>query len=251
AAAARPGPTFRTFAHNDIERAGERAARHLRGNPNAIVWLVSESVFSMDGDLADLPALAALRDRLGRAALLLDEAHATGILGPGGAGLDAAHGHVADVIVSTASKALGSLGGIISGPHEAIAAIHNFARSHIYSTAPPPTQAAAIGAALEVIHNEPQRRERLAALVRRVRESLREAGWDVEIQTEHPTPIIPLIVGGADEAIALAAQLREQGFFAPAIRPPTVAPNTARVRLSLHCDLSDEELGRLVEVVRR
>jgi len=158
-------------------------------------------------------------------------------------------GHAADVAVSTASKALGSLGGIITGPAGVCAAIENFARPFIYTTAVPPAQCAAIVKALDVIGREPERRERLVAISRRVREGLRERGWDAAPFDTDPTPIVPLVVGESERAVELAERLREAGFDAPAIRPPTVAPGTARVRLSLHAGLTDGEVAGLLRVL--
>ena len=242
--------TLRTFAHKDAARAHELAEHHLAQSPETTVWLVTDSVFSMDGDTADLRPLASVRESLaGRVCLIVDEAHATGVLGPGGAGLDARAGHIADITVSTASKALGSLGGIVAAPGCVCESIENFARAYIYTTAVPPTQAAAIDAALDVIGSEPQRRERLAAISRRLRASLQVSGWPVAAFETDPTPIIPLIVGESERAIELAGRLRDAGFNAPAIRPPTVAPNAARVRLSLHAQLSDDQLDQLLNAL--
>jgi 8-amino-7-oxononanoate synthase len=242
--------TLRTYAHNDAGRASELADRHLAQAPESTVWLVTDSVFSMDGDTADLPALARVRDSFdGRACLITDEAHATGILGPDGAGLDARFGHPSDIVVSTASKALGSLGGIVSARAIVCEAIENFARAFIYTTAVPPTQAAAIDAALDVIRDEPERRERLATISRRLRSGLRAQGWPVAPFETDPTPIVPLVVGESEMAIGLSMRLRDAGFAAPAIRPPTVAPGSSRVRLSLHADLTDDQIDRLLAVL--
>ncbi len=244
--------TFRTFAHNDANRAHELASRHLAQSPESTVWIVTDSVFSMDGDTADLPALAQVRDNLnGRACLITDEAHATGILGANGAGLDAQQGHIADIVVSTASKALGAQGGIITAGQTVAETINNFARSHIYTTAIAPAQAAAIDAALDIIEQEPQRRERLTQITRRVRNQLAEQGWPVAPFDTDPTPIIPLITNESEAAIELARHLEDHGFAAPAIRPPTVAPGSARVRLSLHAGLTDDEIDRLIKATQR
>ena len=241
---------FRAFAHRNASRAHELAERHLAQAPESTVWIVTDTVFSMDGDIADLPALAKVRDSLaGRACLIVDEAHATGVIGANGAGLDAMAGHVADVAVSTASKALGSLGGVVTASETVCAIIENFARAYIYTTAVPPTQAAAIDSALDIIEAEPERRERLASISRRVRDELRQQGWPVAPYESDPTPIVPLIVGQSERAIELSMLLHEQGFNAPAIRPPTVAPGAARVRLSLNTRLTDEDIPRLMKAI--
>jgi 7-keto-8-aminopelargonate synthetase-like enzyme len=246
--------TIRTFPHADLARAESIAARWLERSENAAVWLVAESVYSMDGDVADLPALAALRDRLAAkapagAALILDEAHATGVLGPGAAGLDAAHGHLADVVISTVSKALGGLGGLVTGPPEVIAAIDHFARAFIYTTGATPPQAAVIAAALDVLRDEPERQSLLADRIRRVRAALRAAGWPVETAETHPTTIIPLVVPSSEDALALAARLSNAGIHAPAIRPPTVPRNAPRVRISLSLAQPEEAVDRLLTLL--
>ena len=179
---------------------------------------------------------------------MVDEAHATGLLGHTGAGL-AEHQLVAgsiDVTVSTASKALGSLGGLITGPQPVIDTLINEARPFIYSTGIPPTQAAAIEAAGELIESEPQRRQRLIQLSDDLRHRLQAAGWPVG---DDPTPIIPLVVGTASAALALAERLSDAGFYAPAIRPPTVRAGSARVRLSLRCDLDEAQMALLAEAI--
>lgn len=251
--------TMRAFPHRDAARAGDIGARHLQRDPDAIVWLTTDSVFSMDGDLADLGQLAALRASLnklardrggvGGACLIVDEAHATGVLGECGAGVDELAGHVADIAISTAGKALGSLGGVITGPREVVEAIDNFARPFIYSTAVPPTQLACIDAALDVLRDEPGRRRRLQEIIESVRTRLREQGWPVADAATDPTPIVPLITGDVEAAQSLARRLRERGLHAPAIRPPTVARGAARVRLSLHAGLTDGEIDRLLDAL--
>ncbi len=242
-AAGASGATVRVYPHGNLDKLdrllGRGAARRQ--------LIVTDSVFSMDGDSADLPALCELRDRHG-AILLVDEAHATGVLGETGAGLAEAQ-HVAgrmDVVISTASKALGCLGGMVTGPRLVIDTIVNTARPFIYTTAAPPMQAAAINAALDVVRDEPDRRRRLHDLSARLRRELRRHRWPV---ADDPAPIIPLIVGGAAAACALSDRLAEAGFCVPAVRPPTVAPGSARLRISLRCDLDDNDLRRLIDAV--
>lgn len=242
--AAAQGAAMRTFPHGALPRLADLLRAHHRESPRSARFIVTDSVFSMDGDVADLSRLAELRDAFD-AALIVDEAHATGVLGPTGAGADA--NHLADITISTASKALGALGGLVTGPRLVIDWLVNAARPFIFTTAAPPPQIAAIDAALDLVEREPQRRRRLSDLVRNVRAGLRAAG--VEVRSD-PTPIIPIVVGVAERAVALADFLRARGIEAPAIRPPTVAPSTARVRLSLHCELSDEDVQRLCRAVR-
>ena len=247
--AAQAGPGLvRVFAHRHVqklERLLERTS--VRGRRIANRVIVADSVFSMDGDCADLPALCELRDRYD-AVLVVDEAHATGVLGASGSGL-AEHQQVADridVTVSTASKALGALGGIVTAPQAVIDTLINRARSFIYTTAAPPTQAAAIDAGLDVVRDEPERRQRLAELARRLRAMLADQGWSLP-EAQPPTPIVPLVVGEAEQALALSRRLEEQGLLAPAIRPPAVAAGTARVRLTLRSDLADSDIDRIAD----
>lgn len=234
-------------------------------------FIVTDSVFSMDGDCADLPALCDLAQRY-NAILIVDEAHATGVLGPSGAGLCEEQG-VQDrvhVVISTASKALGGLGGLITARQEVIDTIINTARPFIYTTAVPPAQAAAIAAALDVLRQEPQRRHRLLDMSRHLRRELTRLGWPLPgapapgsspargsspgstrgtPSEPPPTPIFPLIVGSAQAALQLAQHLQNEGILAVAIRPPTVPPGTARVRLSLRADLEDADLDCLIRAL--
>jgi len=246
------GTTVRTFAHNDVMRARTVAYKHLEKHPDATVLLVTESVFSMDGDLAPIAELAKLRDEINGSthascALILDEAHATGILGETGAGLDEAAGHVADITVSTASKALGALGGMICGPSQAIETVINFGRAFIYSTGAMPIQAAAISEAIDILRDEPDRRARLVEISKAVRDALAPLG--VRPFETDPTPIVPVVIGDPEKARATHERLARAGIFTAFIRPPTVPPNSSRLRLSLHCGLTAEEIGRITEAI--
>ena len=242
---------LRTFPHLDLARAEELLMRHAKGRR----FLVTDSVFSMDGDCADLPALCGLADRCD-ASLIVDEAHGTGVLGDDGSGLASAQGvakrvytcGTGGVVVSTASKALGSLGGIITAAKPIIDLIINKARPFIYSTAIPPAQAASIIAALDVIQSEPTRRQLLTQLAHAAHESLAELGWPIDTHATL-TPILPLIVGDEQAALHLQAKLYHAGVFAPAIRPPTIAPGQCRVRLSLRSDLMQADMTRLFAAI--
>jgi len=245
---------FRTFPHLDYSRAERLLQRHRESaEADTNAFLVTDSVFSMDGDSADLPALCDLADRYD-AVTVVDEAHGTGVLGETGAGLAEAQ-DVADridITISTASKALGGLGGIVTAAAPVIDTLISKARPFIYTSAVPPSQAATLLAALDVVREEPQRRQRLAAIIAQVREALNLPGGFIPGGTlPGGTPILPLVTGSAASALALAEQLRDAGILAVAIRPPTVAPGTARVRLSLRADLSDEDVAGLIRVVGR
>ncbi|MEM1208966.1 MAG: 8-amino-7-oxononanoate synthase [Planctomycetota bacterium] len=248
------GAALRTYPHatpddlRGLDKLARLLDRHASDpkHADACRFVVTDAVFSMDGDLAPLPELAEVAERFA-AYLLVDEAHATGLLGRTGAGLieatDTAHRVTA--ANTTASKALGGLGGAVTASATIIDAIVNRARPLIYSTAPPPTQVAAIDAALDVVANEPQRRHRLAEITARVR----QAAALPPVPADRSTPIVPLVVGAPAAALSLAKRLAHAGFLAPAIRPPTVKPGSSRVRLSLRADLTNDDIDRLVAAI--
>ncbi|MCU1335216.1 MAG: hypothetical protein JWO19_797 [Bryobacterales bacterium] len=204
-------------------------------------FLVTESVFSMDGDLTPLAEYTK-----SGAALIVDEAHAVGLYGERGSGLieHAGIGDAVFVSVNPAGKALGVAGAFVAGPAWALEYLEQRARPFIFSTAAPPAVAAALDASLDLIAAEPERRERVRSLARYLRERLTEAGIAVP---SCDSPIIPLIIGENDRAVAVAAALQEAGFDVRAIRPPTVPPGTARLRVSVNVGLSEEILDRFVE----
>ena len=220
------------FPHNDV-KALERLLREDTGTGQKFV--VVESLFSMDGDRAPLAEYAELC-RAASAEMIVDEAHAVGVYGECGRGLA---GEVF-VSINTAGKALGVSGAFVAGPADAIEYLIQRARPFIFSTAPPPAIAAALEASLEVIVNEPERRERLLARARYLRKRLGLAG---------DSPIIPIIIGGNERAVAIARELQAAGFDVRAIRPPTVPAGTARLRVTVNQGLSEEVLDRFVEAL--
>jgi len=195
-------------------------------------FVVVESLFSMDGDQAPLAEYAALCRTAG-AALIVDEAHAIGVYGTRGEGLA---GEVF-VTINTAGKAMGVSGAFVAGPADAIEYLIQRARPFIFSTAPPPATAAALEASLEVIASEPERRKRLLARACYLRKRLGLAG---------DSPIIPVIIGDSERTVAVACELQAAGFDLRAIRPPTVPPGTARLRVAVNQGLSEEVLDRFV-----
>jgi 8-amino-7-oxononanoate synthase len=243
------GARCRTFPHRSYERAAALLAGDAPDGHGR--FLVSDTVFSMDGDVADLPALCAAAAGAGGggARVVVDEAHATGVLGPRGAGLAELQGveERVDVTVGTLSKALGSLGGFVAGPLAVIDTLINAARSFIYTTALPPACAAAALAALRIVEREPARRRRVNQLAQRVRVELRQMGYDCG---DSVTPIVPVILGDAVRALTAAAQLRDRGLFVPAIRPPTVPPHGSRLRLSFMTTHTDGQVERLLDAFR-
>ena len=227
------------FPHNDVRRLAEL----LAGTPADVHrFVVVESLFSMDGDFAPLAEYAAVCRSVG-AALVVDEAHAVGIYGERGSGLVEAAGIEGDVFVSinTAGKALGVSGAFVAGPGWAIDYLIQRARPFVFSTAAPPALAEAIDASLDVIRDEPERRQRLDSRVRRLREQLARSG--IQVPTDS-SQIVPIAIGDNDRAVAVARALRADGFDVRAIRPPTVPPGTARLRVSVNAALSDETIDR-------
>ena len=232
------GAKLRIFAHNDLNELedilrwfNQRAAGDAARRSRAII--VTESVFSMDGDLAPLREIVALKEKYG-AWLMVDEAHATGLFGPGRRGL-ADELSVSDRIeiqMGTLGKALGSAGGFICGPRALTDYLVNRARSFIFSTAPVPAAAAAARAAVELVQSAEgaKLRDQLWALVNQLKTGLAPLGWALSGVN---SVIIPLIIGPENDAMQAAAALREAGIFIPAVRYPTVARGQARLRLTL------------------
>jgi len=242
-AARSSGATVRSYAHGDPARLATLLTRHRASYERCLI--ATDSVFSMDGDVALLGDLVALKEQFG-ARLLIDEAHATGVLGERGRGVAEAAGveDRIDVVVGTLSKALGALGGFVAGPTVLIDVIRNTGRAFIYTTALPPAVCAAAMAALDIIEAEPDRRERLLASAEQLRGRLRADGVDT---LNSATQIVPIVIGDAGEALAASAALLDEGFLVPAIRPPTVAPGTSRLRVSLSSAHDPEDMGRFAD----
>ncbi len=228
------------FPHGDIA-----ALERLLGNEGAQKFVVTESLFSMDGDVAPLAGYAALCREHG-AALIVDEAHAVGIYGRRGSGLLEMTGAEALVSIDTAGKALGVSGAFVSGPAWVIDTLIQRARSFIFSTAPLPAVAAALQASLIVIESEPWRRHELLQRSAYLRTRLRSAGVPVP---DGVSQIIPVLVGENERAVRVAESLQQAGFDVRAVRPPSVPSGTARLRLSVHSELSEAALDRLAALL--
>ncbi len=210
--------------------------------------IVTDTLFSMDGDLAPMPALAELANRYG-AMLMVDEAHATGVFGAGGRGVCEHFGveEGVQVRVGTLSKALGSLGGCVAGRRSLIEWLANRARSYVFSTAPPEALAAAAREALRIVRDEPHRRRELLARAADLRERLRRDGWNVGASESQ---IIPVIVGAPQAAMQLSAALRKQGLLVPGIRPPSVPEGESLLRISLSYAHPPEAVERLADALK-
>ena len=227
------------FPHNDVA-AVVRALNATRQTDQR--FIVVESLFSMDGDEAPLKQYAELC-RASGAYLIVDEAHAVGVYGAKGSGLIEAHGIEEDVFLSinTASKALGVSGAFVAGAEWAIDYLIQRARPFIFSTAPPPSIAAALDASLDIVEQEPERRSAVLERARALRIQLRAAGITLP---DGSSPIVPVLLGDNGRAVAVAEALQADGFDVRAIRPPTVPPGSARLRISVNVNLTDELMNR-------
>ena len=232
------------FPHKDV---GALAQLLSRPPSSGHMFVVTESLFSMDGDVPPLAEYADLCRRHG-ATLVVDEAHAVGIYGTRGSGLLEEHGVDAGhcISINTAGKALGASGAFVAGPVWAIDYLIQRARPFIFTTAAPPAMAAAIAASLDVIAAEPDLRSRLMDRVKRLRAQMSTLGLPVPSSFSQ---IIPVVVGENERAIDAAAALQAQGFDVRAIRPPSVAPGTARLRISINVTLTDEAIDSFVQAL--
>jgi glycine C-acetyltransferase/8-amino-7-oxononanoate synthase len=228
------------YRHRDAEHLDWSLRRHGRRDGATRRLIVTDSVFSMDGDVAPLAAIAELAEIHG-ARVLVDEAHATGNVGPGGRGavVEAGLEGEIDVIVGTLGKALGSYGAYACASAEIVQYLINSARSLIYSTAPSPPAVAGALAALCLLRERPHRVERLRANARVLRRALADKGFPVADTDMH---IVPLIVGDARAAMRLCQEALERGVFAQAIRPPSVADGSSRLRLTAMASHTTTEL---------
>jgi 8-amino-7-oxononanoate synthase len=231
---------FKRYAHGDLDAL----ERLLKTVPARRRLVVTDAVFSMDGDIAPVAALLDLCERHD-AYLFIDDAHGFGVLGAEGRGTLAHCGIVSERIIymATLGKAAGVAGAFVAGDETLIETLIQNARTYIYTTATPPLLAQALLASLQVIEKEEWRRARLRELIAQLRKGLAGLPWQL-LQSE--TPIQPLLVGGNEQALALSARLAEAGLLVPAIRPPTVPQGTARLRISLSADHSADDVARLV-----
>ncbi len=234
---------FSRYRHND---AASLASRLDKASGNTLV--VTDGVFSMDGDLADLPALAATAKARG-AWLMVDDAHGFGALGASGGGIVEHFGlglEEVPVLVGTLGKAFGTAGAFVAGSAELIETLVQFARPYIYTTSQPPAVACASLKSLELLRTEGWRREHLAALIARFRAGAAELGLTL---MDSPTPIQPLLIGDSARAVELSRLLRERGILVGAIRPPTVPAGTARLRVTLSAAHSVAQVERLLDAL--
>jgi glycine C-acetyltransferase len=238
---------IKVYPHKDVEAAEALLVETKRERRRQL--LITDGVFSMDGDIAPLPELVEIAERQG-AIMMVDDAHASGVLGTGGAGtVDhfGLHGRV-DVQVGTLSKAIGVLGGFIAGPHHLIEWLQNRGRPYLFSTSAPPAVVAACIEALDIIRDEPERLERLWSNTRFFKAGLHELGFDTGASE---TPITPVITGDEEMTQTFARRLFEEGVFTPAIVFPTVGKGQARVRTIVTAEHAEEDLKEALDVFDR
>ncbi len=233
------------YPHRDMNGLEKTLKRARAGYRRKLI--VTDSLFSMDGDRAPLKDIVALA-RKHDAWTMIDEAHATGIFGAQGSGLAEECGVAGsvDIIMGTLSKALGSQGGFVCGSHDFIEYLINRGRPFIYTTSLAPANCAAALAAIGIVEREPGRRTALLEKARGLRAKLRAIGFSTG---DSESQIVPFMVGPVTEAVSLSAQLWRDGIFAPAIRPPTVPEGECRLRFSLMSGHTEEDISRLVESI--
>ncbi len=238
------GARFQRFLHNDCSNLESR----LQKSAARRKLVVADSVFSMDGDFAPLPELAQVAQRHG-AWLMADDAHGFGVLGQRGAGcsehfsLDQTQ---LPVLMGTLGKALGTYGAFVAGSETLIETLIQFSRNYIYTTALPPAVAAATRVSLVLVEEESWRREKLQALISRFRQGALQLGLAL---MDSSTPIQPIIIGSAEKTLQVSAQLESAGILVGAIRPPTVAEGSARLRITIMAEHSEAQVDRLLSAL--
>lgn len=239
------GARFSRYLHNDMNSL---AGRLEKSQGNTLV--ITDGVFSMDGDLAELPGVCAAAAERG-AWVMVDDAHGFGCLGNNGGGIVEHFGLSVEqvpVLIGTLGKAFGTAGAFVAGSEDLIETLIQFARPYIYTTSQPPAVACATLRSLQLLQGEHWRRERLAQLIAQFRIGVADIGLEL---MNSPTPIQPILVGSSERAMALSAALREQGILVTAIRPPTVPRGTARLRVTLSAAHSEDDVNQLLDALKR
>jgi 8-amino-7-oxononanoate synthase len=234
------------YAHGDFDGLARQLARVATESGKLVA---TDGVFSMEGSIVDLPRLVAVSKKHG-ASILVDEAHALGVLGTDGAGT-VSHfglGDQVDLVLATFSKSLASIGGVVAGAEDVIHFIRHHSRSLIFTAGMPPASVAGALAALEILQSEPERRERLWVNTRRVASGLRSMGFDVGASQ---TPVIPVLIGDPYQAMATWRALFDEGLFTHPIIPPAVPAHACRIRVSMSAEHSDEQVDRVLAAFER
>lgn len=234
------GAGIQVFPHNDMDALEDRLRRTASASPRGRRLIVVDSVFSMDGDLAPLPELVGLAERYD-CLLMVDEAHATGVLGEGGRGAVSLFGLTrrVPVVMSTLSKALGSLGGFATGSRELREYLVNTSRSFIFSTAPPAAMALAAIKALDLLEGDPSLPVRVQRNAEYWRDGLKSVGYDTG---RSRTQIVPVVIGDANRTLEISQRLLHEGVLATPIRPPTVPEATCRIRTTVMATHTKQDL---------
>jgi 8-amino-7-oxononanoate synthase len=237
------------YRHNDLNHLRRLLERAQLEHPDAGKLIVTDGVFSMSGVIARVPELVELAEEFG-AALMLDDAHAVGVIGPGGRGSAAYFGleHKVHLTVGTFSKSFASLGGFCVGDHDVIEYIRHTSSAHIFSASMPPANVATVLKCLEILENEPERLERLWKISDYMREGFRSAGFNV---WNSQTPIIPVVIGDMMTCFRFWRDLLEEGVFVNAVVPPAVPQGQALMRTSFMATHTDEELDYILEAFYR
>lgn len=234
------------YGHGDFDGLARQLARTPSGCGKLVV---TDGVFSMEGTIVDLPRLVAVAKEHG-AAMLVDEAHALGVLGDDGAGTVSHFGlrDQVDLILATFSKSLASIGGVVAGPESVIHYLRHHSRALIFTASMPPSSVAGVLAALDVLQGEPHRRARLWEHTDRVATGLRSLGFDIGTTQ---TPVIPVVVGDAIRAMTVWRALFDEGVFTHPIVPPAVPEHACRIRVSLSAEHTDEQIERVLGAFER
>ena len=237
------------YQHNDMDHLRKQLQRTYDDRPEAGKLIVTDGVFSMSGKIAQVPELLNLAHEF-NAALMLDDAHAIGVIGPGGRGSAAYHdlSDQVDLITGTFSKSFSSLGGFAVGSEEVIEYIRHNAASHIFSASMPPATVATVLKCLEILQKEPERLERLWEISHYMRQGFREAGFDVWTSE---APIIPVVIGDMTTCFQFWRDLLEEGVFVNAVVPPAVPKGQALMRTSYMATHTDDELDFILNAFRR
>lgn len=234
--------TVHRYAHQDLKSL-ERELSRTSADAGKLV--ITDGIFSMEGDIVDLPALVALAEFY-NAQVMVDDAHSLGVLGARGGGTAQHFGleSKVDLIMGTFSKSLASIGGVIAGPEPVVHYLKHHARSLIFSASMPPSSVASVLAALEIIEEEPERREALWRNTRRMQEGLKHLGYDIGLSE---TPVIPVLVGELQRMLMFWKELFDAGIFTNPVTPPAVPENSCRLRISLMATHTDEHVDQVLE----
>ena len=240
------GARFQRYLHNDVESLDKRLSKTEARRK----LVVTDGVFSMDGDLADLPAISSVCEKH-RAWLMVDDAHGFGCLGKNGGGcaelFDMSTNQL-QVLVGTLGKGFGTAGAFVAGSEELVETLIQHARTYIYTTSMPPAVAAATLTSLKILQSESWRREKLETLIKQFRTGCEQIGLQL---MDSPTPIQPILIGESNKALEMSQGLEQEGIFISAIRPPTVPQGSARLRVTLSAAHDEEQVNTLLNKLEK